>query len=275
MIARLALATSIAIAAVPAVAQEAPAAAPADDAAALALKLSNPVASLISVPFQFNFDGAIGPEIAGDRHGEKITLNIQPVIPISLNDDWTLISRTIVPVVWQNNIVPGAGSQFGLSDTVQSFFFSPAKPKGVIWGVGPVLLLPTGTDDLLSAKKWGAGPTGVVLKQMGPWTVGALANHIWSYAGSDARGDISATFVNPFFTHASKTAFTWGVAADITYDWKNDRWTAPVTFNVSQVTKLGGQLVSIGGGLRYYVASNDAAPHGFAGRFVVTLLFPK
>lgn len=263
----------------PAMAQEAPAvgaaAKPATDAAALALKLSNPVASLISVPFQFNFDGDIGPEINGSRDGERITLNVQPVIPISLNEDWTLISRTIVPVVWQNNIVPGAGSQFGLGDTVQSLFFSPAKPKGIIWGVGPVFLVPTGTDDLLSGKKWGAGPTAVLLKQSGPLTVGALANHIWSFAGSDSRNDISATFVNPFISYATKGGMSYGMSADVTYDWNGERWTVPVSANISQITKFGGQLVSIGGALRYYVASNDGAPHGFAGRFTVTLLFPK
>lgn len=251
-------------------ASAAPAAA-ADDAAALALKLANPVASLISVPFQFNFDGEIGPA----RDGGRVTLNIQPVIPVPLNAQWNVISRTIVPVIWQDDIFPGAGSQFGLGDTVQSLFLSPARPRGVIWGAGPVLLLPTGTDPLTSAGKWGAGPTGVVLKQSGPWTVGALANHIWSFAGSDRTRDVSATFVNPFISHASKSAFTYGAALDITYDWTNDRWTVPLSLTASQVVKIGGQLVSIGGGARYYVASNEAAPHGFAGRFVVTLLFPR
>jgi len=245
-------------------------AAPADDAAALALKLANPVASLISVPFQFNFDGDIGPA----RDGGRVTLNVQPVIPFRLNAEWNLISRTILPVVWQEDIFPGAGSQFGLGDTVQSLFLSPAVPKGVIWGAGPVLLLPTGTDRLTSAGKWGAGPTGVVLKQAGPWTYGALANHIWSFAGSDRTRDVSATFVNPFISHASKSAFTYGAAFDITYDWTNDRWTVPMSITASQVVKIGGQLVSIGGAARYYIASNEAAPHGFAGRFVVTLLFP-
>jgi hypothetical protein len=251
------------------------AAKPADDAAALALKLANPIAALISVPLQTNFDGDIGPRVNGERQGERITLNIQPVIPISLNSDWSMISRTILPVVWQNNIVPGAGSQFGLGDTVQSLFFSPAVPKGAIWGVGPVLLVPTGTDPLLSGGKWGGGPTGVVLKQLGTVTVGGLANHIWSFAGNSARNDISTTFVNPFISNALKSGFTYGLSADITYDWKGDRWTMPVSLTASQVTKIGGQLVSIGGGLRYYVVSNDYAPHGFAGRFAVTLLFPK
>ena len=252
-----------------------PPAKPADDAAALALQLANPVAALISVPMQTNFDGDIGPLVGGERRGERISLNIQPVIPFRLNKDWNLISRTIVPVVWQNNIVPGAGSQFGLSDTVQSLFFSPAIPKGAIWGVGPVVLVPTGTEPLLSGGKWGAGPTGVVLKQMGSWTVGALANHIWSFAGNSVRNDISTSFANPFISNALKSGFTYAAVADITYDWKSDRWTVPVSVTASQITKIGGQLVSIGGGLRYYVVSNENAPHGFAGRFVVTLLFPR
>lgn len=243
----------------------------AEDAATLAQKLSNPVAALISVPFQFNFDGNIGP----DRSGDRITLNVQPVVPVSLNEDWNLISRTIVPVVWQDKIVPGAGSQLGLGDTVQSVFFSPAKPGGFIWALGPVLLLPTGTDDLLSAKKWGAGPTGVILKQMGPWTVGGLANHIWSVAGDSARPNISSTFLNPFISYATKTAMTFSFAADATYDWKNDKLTMPLSLSVSQITKLGGQLVSIGGGLRYYAVATENSPHGLAGRFTMTLLYPK
>jgi hypothetical protein len=88
--------------------------------ASLAQKLSNPIASLISVPFQFNYDQNIGPR----EDGERLTLNIQPVIPISLNDDWNVISRTIVPIISQDEIFPGAGDQFGLGDTVQSLFFS-------------------------------------------------------------------------------------------------------------------------------------------------------
>lgn len=242
-----------------------------DDAAALAKKLSNPVASLISVPFQFNYDGNIGPTRSGDR----ITLNIQPVVPVKLNDDWNVVSRTIVPIVWQNNIAPGTGNQFGLGDTVQSFFFTPAKAGGFIWGAGPVLLVPTGTDNLLSGKKWGGGLTAVVLKQMNGWTVGGLANHIWSFAGSDARGDISATFLNPFVSHTSKSAFTYGFSADIAYDWKSDKVVIPLTASASQLTKIGGQLVSIGGAVRYYVATTSSSPHGLAARFSLSLLFPK
>jgi hypothetical protein len=237
----------------------------------VAMQLSNPVAALISVPLQFNFDGQVGP--AND--GSRISLNIQPVIPLSLNNDWNLISRTIVPIVWQKNVFPGSGSQFGLSDTVQSFFLSPAKPRGIVWGVGPVLLVPTGTDDLLSTRKWGAGPSALLLKQAGPWTIAVLANQIWSYAGNKSRANVNQMLINPFVTYTTPTAFTVALAADITRDWEGKRWTVPVIFNASQMTRVGGQLVQIGGGLRYYVVSNPFSPRGFAARFTVTMLFPR
>ncbi|NJC09367.1 hypothetical protein [Polymorphobacter fuscus] len=237
----------------------------------VAMQLSNPVAALISVPLQFNFDGEVGP--AND--GSRISLNVQPVIPISLNNDWNLISRTIVPVVWQKDVFPGAGSQFGISDTVQSFFLSPARPSGIVWGVGPVVLLPTGTDDLLSTRKWGAGPSALLLKQSGPWTVAVLANQIWSFAGNSSRSNVSQMLVNPFVTYTTPTAFTVAVAADVIRDWEGKRWTMPVIVNGSQMTRVGGQLVQIGGGLRYYVVSNPVSPRGFAARFTVTLLFPR
>lgn len=262
---RIALLIGAAALATAAHAQDAP-----GSAAALALKLANPVAALISVPLQFNYDADIGPA----RDGERFTLNIQPVIPLKLNADWNLVSRTILPVISQNNIFPGAGSQFGLGDTVQSLFLTPAKAGVLVWGAGGVLLVPTATDSLLGGGKWGVGPTGVVLKQMGPWTVGGLVNHIWSFAGDGGRNDISATFLNPFFSHTSKSAFTYGASADITYDWNSDSVVIPVTVSASQLTKIGGQLVTFGAGLRYYVATTESSPHGFAGRVAATFLFP-
>jgi hypothetical protein len=237
----------------------------------LAMQLSNPVAALISVPLRFDFDGDIGP----DKAGSRISFLVQPVIPITLSENYNLISRTIVPIVWQKDVFPGSGTQFGLSDTVQSFFVSPAKPKGIVWGVGPALLIPTGTDDLLSTRKWGAGPSVLVLNQSGPWTVGLLANHIWSYAGNSARADVNATLVNPFVTYTTPTAFTVVVQADINRDWEGKRWTVPATLNASQVTRIGNQLVQIGGALRYYVASNEFSAKGFAARFTIALLFPR
>ena len=239
----------------------------------LAMQLSNPVAALISVPLQLNYDQDIGP--ADD--GERWLLNVQPVIPFDLNDDWNLISRTILPIVDQSDIFPGAGSQSGLGDVVQSVFFSPKAPtsSGWIWGAGPVLLLPTGTNDLLTTDKWGAGPTAVVLKQSNGWTRGMLVNHLWSFAGEDARADVNATFMQPFLTYTTPTQWTFGLNTESTYDWEAEQWSVPINVNASKLMRFGNQLVSLGGGLRYWADSPDSGAEGLGLRMTVTLLFPR
>jgi hypothetical protein len=243
------------------------------DETSLAMQLSNPVAALISVPLQLNYDQDIGPADDGDRW----LLNVQPVIPFDLNDDWNLISRTILPVVRQSDIFPGAGTQTGTGDVVQSIFFSPKAPtaSGWIWGAGPVLLLPTGSNDLLTTDKWGAGPTAVVLKQSNGWTRGVLANHLWSFAGDEDRADVNATFLQPFLTYTTPTQWTFGLNTESSYDWENEQWSVPVNASASKLLRFGNQLVSLGGGVRYWLDSPDSGPEGFGLRFTMTLLFPR
>lgn len=239
----------------------------------LAKKLANPIASLISVPFQFNYDRNIG---AADD-GERFLLNVQPVIPFSLDDDWNLISRTIVPLIHQDDILAGVGDQTGMGDIVQSLFFSPKEPteSGWIWGAGPVFLLPTATDDLLGGEKWGAGPTFVALKQDGPWTYGALANHIWSFAGDDARADVNATFLQPFVSYTTSDAWTFSALLESTYDWESSEWAVPIIGLVSKLVRIGDQNVSFVAGVKYWAESSTGGPEGFALRLGFTLLFPK
>lgn len=247
-------------------------AAAADSHEALAKKLSNPVASLISVPFQLNYDHDIGP----DDDGERYTLNLQPVIPIDLDHDWNVISRSIVPVIYQDDVAPGRASKFGTGDIVQSFFLSPKDPtaSGWIWGAGPVLLLPAGSDEM-TADKWGIGPTGVALKQEGPWTYGALANHIWSFAGEDDAGDVSSTFVQPFLSYTTSDAVSFVVNSESSYDWKAEEWSVPINVLVTRIVPFGSQLTSIGVGVRYWADSPPGGPEGFGLRLQLVLLFPR
>ena len=244
-----------------------------NSAAELAKKLANPVAALISVPLQLNYDENIGPRDDGDRW----VLNVQPVIPIELGKDWNVISRTIVPLVSQTDVLPSSGTQTGIGDIVQSAFFSPKAPTagGWIWGAGPVFLLPTGSNDRLTADKWGVGPTAVLLKQDGPWTYGALGNHIWSFAGDDERANVSTSFVQPFLSYTTPTAWSFVLNTESTYDWNNRQWTVPINAQVSKVTKIGSQLVSVGGGVRYWMDGPVGAPEGFGVRMTFTFLFPR
>jgi hypothetical protein len=239
----------------------------------LAKKLANPIAALISVPIQANFDENMGP----DEKGEVWRTNIQPVIPVSIGEDWNMISRTILPIIDQQDVpAPGLG-QSGMGDISQSFFFSPKAPteNGVIWGVGPALLLDTASDSALGAEKWAAGPTGVALKQQGPWTFGILANHLESFAGEDARADISATYVQPFASYVTKTKTTIGLNLESTYDWESEQSSVPVNLTVSQLLKTGNQLFQVGAGVRYWFESPDIAADGWGLRLQLTLLFPQ
>ena len=236
--------------------------------AELAKQLSNPVSSLISVPFQSNYDCCFGPEDAG-----KFTLNIQPVVPVKLSEDWNVIVRTIVPVIWQDETVAGQGDSFGFGDVTQSFFFTPRKAGGVTWGIGPAILYPLGNDEL-GSEKWGLGPTALVLKQSGPTTIGLLANHIWSVAGEKNRQDISATFLQPFYAYAYPNSTTISINLESTYDWKHEQWTIPLNAGVSHIYKFGEQRVSLAVQGRFYLEQPDRGPE-WGARFVATLLFPK
>lgn len=239
----------------------------------LAQKLSNPLANLISLPMQMNIDQDLGPT---DR-GTKVQTNVQPVIPFDVGRDWNLITRTIVPVIWQDDLYPGAGSQFGLGDINLSLFFSPKAPTagGVIWGVGPVVLLPTATDSKLGARKWGAGPAMVVLTTRGPWTYGALANQVWSFAGDDDRPDISSAFMQPFAAYNTPTAWTFSLQSESTYNWKTERWSVPVNFSVAKLVLFGRLPVSLQAGIGYWLESPPAGPEGVRYRLQATLVLPK
>ena len=257
----------------------------ADDSENIAKKLANPIAAMISLPIQYNYDSDIGKFDTGDRS----KVNVQPVIPISMNDDWNLITRTIIPVIWQSDVgydpltgkrtgsQLGIGSRSGIGSTSMSLWVSPKEltESGWVWGAGPAFLLPTTTNDLLGGDQWGAGPTGVALKQSGPWTYGGLANHIWSFAEDD-NAKISNTFIQPFLTYVTPAAMTYALNTESTYNWETEEWSVPINFMVSKMLKVGTQLISIQGGVRYWaVSDSESSPEGWGARFALTFIFPK
>ena len=249
---------------------------PVDDnsPANVAKQLSNPVADLVSVPIKFTWDTNIGPEDA-----DRSTYITQPVIPIQLNDEWNIISRTIVTLyVDAESPVEGGNDETGMGDTLQSFFFSPRKPtaSGLVWGVGPVFALPTG-DDGLSSDKTSVGPTVVLLKQIDGWTYGFLGNHLWDISGDDDAEDVNLTFMQPFLAYTTKTQTTFSLNTESFYNHEadsGDEWTVPINAEVSQLMKLGGQVTSFKLGYRHYVETPSGGPD-YGITLQMTLLYPK
>ena len=241
--------------------------------AEIAKKTNNPVADLISLPLKLDYDRNIGPA----EQGDKYQLTVQPVIPVSISTDWNLISRSLIPLIEQHDVAPGSGTQSGLGDITQQFYFSPKAPTadGWIWGVGPQILMRTGTDGL-TAHKWGLGPDAVVLKQEHGWTYGVLTNQMWSVSGSSQANDISATYVQPFLSYTTPHYTTFGINTESTYDWKTSQWSVPINLTVTQLLKIGDQLLTIQGGVRYWAESPDGVgPEGWGFRLQVVFLFPK
>jgi len=158
----------------------------------------------------------------------------------------------------------------------ESLFFSPKEPiNGLILAIGPVLTFPTASDDLLGSEKWGAGPTGVVLKQQGKWTYGMLAQHVWDYAGESDRAYVSSSLLQPFVSFTTKNATTFNLQTESVYNWNTEKWSVPINAGVSQVLKIGPQLIQLKLGARYWAESPDTGPEGWGLKAGIVFLFPK
>jgi hypothetical protein len=250
--------------------QETPAAAV--NADELRKAVQNPVANLISVPVQNNTNFAFGPF---DRNQD--VLNIQPVIPFKLSEDWLLIARIIQPIVWQPFPTANTGGQYGLGDMNPSFFLSPRKPGKLIWGVGPAFVIPTATSNLLGQGKFSLGPSLVVLAQPKNWTVGALVNNVWSVAGSGNRPNVNQMLVQYFINYNLNKGWYISVSPIITANWKatsGNVWTVPVGGGIGRVTKIGFQPVNITAQF-YGNAVYPSYTSSWSMRLQIAFLFPK
>jgi len=243
---------------------------PGASAQELADKLSNPVSNLISVPLQNNLDYGIGP-----HNGSKYTINFQPVIPIQLNQNLNLITRYSIAIILQRDITGENTSEFGLSDATISAWFSPIHAKnGWLWGAGPAFLVPIGTNDFLSTRKWCIGPTALVLKQATGLTYGFLVNQLWSVAGDEDRSDVNQLFLQPFLSRSWKSGASVTLNSEITFNWENNTTSAYLNPIASGVTKLGKQTVSISIGPRIPLGGPESSMADWGLRAALTLVFP-
>jgi len=248
------------------------------DAEALAKATQNPVADLISVPFQNNMGLGYGPHSYGKGNRVQDVLNIQPVIPIHLNENWNLISRSIFPILEQP--LPGSknAQKWGIGDVNETLFLSPSKSKNLIWGVGPILGFPTATDsEVLGTQKWTVGPSVVALTMKGPWVIGGLANQQWSYAGADNRRSVNAMLIQPFLNYNFKNGAYITSGPIITANWANHAdgqcWTVPVGGGVGKIVKIGKLPVNLSVQGYYHIIHPTAAADWVL-RTQITLLFP-
>ena len=243
----------------------------ADKDTELAKKLANPISDLVSLPFQMNWDSGVG---SSDQ--TRFLLNVQPVMPFALTKDVNMIVRIIAPFLSQPPMAPGAPADFGLSDVLASVFFSP-RESSIIWGVGPVLSLPSTSQPTLGTEKWSAGPTAVVLKQQSGWTYGALTNQVWSFAGTRTRADVSQFYLQPFVAYTTPTVWTITLSSESTANWKaasGDRWTVPMILSAAKLSSFGVFPASyqFGGGI-YVVTPTDGPT--WKARFAITILLPR
>jgi hypothetical protein len=245
-----------------------------DDQSDIEKAAQNPIAAMISVPFQDNIEFGVGPD-----ERIKNTLNIQPVVPFSVGTKLNIIWRTIIPIISQptTNSDGSQGNTFGLGDISASLFVTSSKPGKVIWGVGPALGIPTATNDVLGSKKWSAGPSALILIQPTGWTMGILLQNTWSYAGNSAAPDVNFFYSQVFITKNLKAGWYLNTQPIITANWEStdgEPWSVPLGAGAGRVFKIGDMPVNAQVGYYYYVVQhhNGAAQQL---RLQFNLLFPK
>jgi len=239
-----------------------------DAAEDLSQQAANPLADLMSFPFQNNLNMNYGP-----YNRNVNVLNIQPVLPFA---GGKIITRSIFPIVRIPDFSSESGKlSSGLGDIVLTAFYVPESK--VMWGIGPVLELPTG-GEMRGSQKWSIGPSFVMLVQPGEWTFGALINNAWSFAGNSDRNDINHMLFNLFIVRQIGDGWYVNSAPIITADWTaeaDQRWIVPLGLGGGKLVFLGGKLpVNLQSQIYYNVVRPDFGPE-WQWRFQLQILLPK
>ena len=240
----------------------------------IAKKLANPIANMVSVPFQYNFSRGLGK----NQGGSEQTLLFQPVVPFDLGGGDNIIVRPIVTGVRETNIQGPSGqpySAYGISNVVVESFYAPNTNSSWIWGVGPFASSPAGNSGHFGSQQTGAGVTGVVLNRQGPWTYGALAYQSWSVGGNPTFGTQNNLYGQPFVSYTNSAAWTFMLVSQAQYNYDSHRTNNPLNFVISKLYVLDGQPIQFGFGPSYYLSNTPGGASGWGGRAVVTFVFAK
>ena len=244
----------------------------AQESSSIAKQAQNPIANLISVPLENDFD----PQ-TGYKREDSYVLEAKPVVPFRLSNDWNLITRTIIPIIQVPDLTPNVSGVSGLGDVELSLFLSPAKVGPVIWGVGPAISFPTATEDILGTKKLSVGPAVVVLRSQGHWLFGALVQNLFSVAGPSARPDVNQMLMQPFVNYNLWHGWYLVSSPIITANWEAtpaNTWTVPVGGGVGKIVHFGKLPINV----YTQFFRNTSYPEGtthWSARFEVQFLFPK
>jgi hypothetical protein len=244
----------------------------AQESSNIAKQAQNPIARLISVPFENDFN----PQ-TGIKKDDSYVLQMKPVVPFKLSNDWNLITRTIIPVIQVPDLTSRISGVTGIGDVSLSLFLSPTKASHIIWGVGPIVSIPTASENILGTKKLSIGPTAVVLRSQGHWLFGTLVNNVFSVAGPSARADVNQMVMQPFVNYNFRHGLYLTSSPIVTADWekqRSERWVVPVGGGVGKIVRVGALPVN----MYTQFFSNVEHPQGttnWSARFQVQLLFPK
>ena len=236
-------------------------------------KLANPLAALASLKLDLDFDYHIGPL----EEGHRTSLLIQPTLPLHLGDQWNLVSRSVLPLIYQEDIFPGASNQTGIGDLTEVVYIAAVQPgrRSWIWGAGPIVRIPTGSEDLTTAKKWCVGPSVAAVRQLEDFTYGLIAAQLWSVGGSGQRPDVKVGSFEAFVTYRAEGLWNLSLHVPCTYDFITHEWIIPVALRVEKLVSFQKNPVTISFGLHYWADSPDSGPHDLAFEFGLTVVFPN